>query len=69
MAHFKSLEASFIGLVLDDWPKSLRVKLCTLLTVVEAFCELAQRLLDVGDQERAELWKDTPRWVFDGEKV
>jgi hypothetical protein len=45
------------------------VKIITLFTIVEAFYELGQRLLDAGDQERAELWKDTPRWVFDGEKV
>jgi hypothetical protein len=43
----------------------------TLLTVVVAFYELSQRLHKAGDmtEECNELWKDTPRWVFDGEKV
>jgi hypothetical protein len=71
VTHFKSLEATLIGLVLDNWPKQLRQRLNTLLTVVVAFGELAQRLLNAGDKtpECVELWKDTPRWVFDGEKV
>lgn len=43
----------------------------TLLTAVVAFCELATRLHKAGDMtpECVELWKDTPRWVFDGEKI
>ena len=41
VAHFKSLEQSFIGLMLDNWPEPLRQRLMTLLTVVVAFLELA----------------------------
>lgn len=69
--HFKSLEQCFIGLMLNNWSDKLRKRLMTLLTVVVAFCELAKRLHQAGDMttECVELWKDTPRWVYDGEKV
>jgi hypothetical protein len=71
LTHFKSLEKSFIGLMLDNWPEPLRQRLNTLLTIVIGYCELAQRLFDAGDMtpECVELWKDTPRWLFDGDKI
>lgn len=71
VTHLKSLEQSFISLMLDNWPELFRQRLNTLLTVVVAFSELAERLYTAGEmtQECVELWKDTPRWVFDGEKI
>ena len=71
VSHFKCIEQTFIGLMLDQRPEPLRQRLITLLTVVVAFYGLAQRLLNGGEmnEECVELWRDTPRWVFDGDKV
>ena len=57
--------------MLGNWTEPLRKRLNTLLQIVIAFSELALRLQNAGDmtEECVELWKDIPRWVFDGDKV